>query len=140
MRAGLVVPRVKLLAGFGKARDTRARGRVAEKAASRWLRNGGFEIVATNYRAKPGEIDIIAREGECLCFIEIKARASDTFGSVLEAVPVRKQRRIARAASIFLAASEWTGPCRFDVLGIERRAGDWVFRLVRDAFWVREAR
>ena len=129
---------MRLLSGFGAAPDTRARGRLAEKAARKWLRRQGFEIITSNYRAKPGEIDLVAREGECLCFIEIKARSTHSFGSAFEAVPTSKQRRIARVASVYLLSSDWDGPCRFDVLGIEKTAGEWKFDLVRDAFDVPE--
>jgi putative endonuclease len=130
---------VKPLARFSLAGDTRARGRAGEEAACRWLRKSGFEIITTNYRTKPGEIDIIARDGEDLCFIEVKARASAGHGFALEAVPVAKQRRIIQAARVFLVDSGWDGPCRFDVLGLDRAAGEWEFSLVRDAFWVRES-
>ena len=124
---------------FGTAGSTRARGAVGEEAARQWLRSQGFQIVTSNYRVKPGEIDVIATEydGEAtyLCFIEIKARATDRFGSALAAVPVSKQQRISRAASAYLMGSAWDGPCRFDVLGLEKRNGSWNFELVRDAFW-----
>jgi putative endonuclease len=128
----------RLLSSFSSARDTRARGRAGERAAGRWLRRQGFEVVSTNFRAKPGEIDIIAREGDTLCFIEIKARANDRFGGALAAVPVTKQQRISRAASAYLMSCDWDGPCRFDVLGLEQRGKAWEFQLIRDAFWVGE--
>ena len=75
-------------------------------------------------------------DGHCLCFIEIKARASERFGSPFEAVPASKQQRIVRAASIFLMTYPWHGPCRFDVLGLQESRGSWTFRLIRDAFRV----
>ncbi len=77
----------------------------------------------------------MAREGETLCFVEVKARTSDRYGPAVAAVGSVKRRRLARAAALYLVAHPWTGPCRFDVLGLDRRAdGDWEFTLVRDAF------
>lgn len=125
---------MKSLARFVAATHNRARGQVGERAAGKWLVRRGYEIVRSNYRTRSGEIDLIARDGECLCFIEIKARRGGGFGGPLAAVPPAKQRRIARAAAQFLSASGWAGPCRFDVLGLEGIGEQWRFRLVRDAF------
>jgi putative endonuclease len=127
---------VKSIRGFVTSASTRARGDAAERAAHRWLRRRGFEIIETNFRCREGEIDVIAVEHEVLCFIEIKARSSERFGSPLEAVAETKQRRIASAARAFLVARGWDGPCRFDVLGIQQRDGTWSFDLIRNAFWV----
>ena len=127
---------MRSFAAFGRAAHTRARGRIAEKEARRWLEREGFEIVAVNFATKVAEIDVVAREGETLCFIEVKARTGTGFGSAAEAVPPRKQLRIARAASLFLARSGWDGPCRFDVLAMDGNREEWRFDLVRDAFHV----
>lgn len=77
---------------------------------------------------------MVARDGDTLCFIEIKARATPRFGEAVEAVDARKQRRIARAAGLYLASSRWQGPCRFDVLGLDPSPDGWRFTLVKDAF------
>jgi putative endonuclease len=127
---------MRSIRGFVSSASARARGEAGERAAQRWLRRRGFEVVEVNFRSRRGEIDVIAIEGSCLCFIEIKARSSQRFGSPLEAVQERKQRRIARAAGIYLTERGWDGPCRFDVLGIQRVEGKWTFDLVRNAFWI----
>jgi putative endonuclease len=114
--------------------STHARGAAAEAAAADWLAGQGYEILQRNFDTPAGEIDVVAREGETLCFIEVKARAVPDCGSPLEAVDARRQRRLGRAAALYLAAHEWSGPCRFDVVGMEREAGRWRFELVRDAF------
>ena len=115
----------------------RAAGTAAEQAAATWLHRQGYDILLRNYRTKPGEIDLIATEAGTLCFLEIKARTGRGFGPAVGAVDLRKQHRIARAASVYLAQSGWTGPCRFDVLGLERRPnGAWTFDLIRDAFQI----
>lgn len=131
---------MRALRRFSTALSTRARGRVAEDAAQKWLRRQGFAIVATNYATKPGEIDVIATEGETLCFIEVKARQGSGFGHAAEAVSRRKQQRICNAASLYLSSSDWEGPCRFDVLAIDKSDRTWRFDLLRDAFRVPETR
>lgn len=113
---------------------TRARGRLGEDEAVGWLEGEGYEIVERNHENKAGEIDVIARDGETLCFIEVKARSSDAYGPAIAAVTPAKQRKIARAAALYLARRPTDAPCRFDVLGLDREGGRWRFTLVRDAF------
>lgn len=119
---------------FDRQPHTRARGRTAEAAAAAHLSRLGFEIVERNAVTEAGEIDIVAREGETLCFVEVKARKGGAYGPALEAVPRRKQQRIARAAALYLAAAGLEVPCRFDVLAMDRRGDGWTFTLIRDAF------
>jgi putative endonuclease len=121
---------------FERQAHNRGRGRSAEDDAERWLRRQGYRIVERNHVNKGGEIDLVAIEGDTLCFVEIKARGGPGFGSGLAAVDARKQRRLARAAALYLAAGGEQRPCRFDVLAMERAAGGWRFDLVRDAFSV----
>lgn len=113
----------------------RARGKVGEDDAVRWLESQGFRIVERNVVNHGGEIDLVAREGETLCFVEVKARATDAYGPAIAAVDFRKQRRISRAAALYLAMKGHRDtPCRFDVLGLDRSAGGWRYTLIRDAF------
>ncbi len=114
---------------------TRARGRAAEDQAVAWLERQGYRIEARNVVNPAGEIDVVARDGETLCFIEVKARATGSYGPAITAVDGRKQRRLARAAALHHALQRVEGPCRFDVVGMDREeGGDWVFTLIRDAF------
>ena len=121
---------------FSRETNTRARGRVGESAAEKWLQSEGFKIIERNAVTKTGEIDLIAQEGDTLCFIEVKARTSRQYGPAIAAVHVGKQRRLARAAALYLVRKPWTGPCRFDVLGMEKGDRGWNFQLIRDAFEV----
>lgn len=114
----------------------RARGASAEADAQRWLERHGYELVAVNAVTKVGEIDIIARNADTLCFIEVKARASLTFGPAMAAVDARKQRRLARAAAMWLAQNPYDGPCRFDVLGLDPAPDGWEYSMVKNAFEV----
>ena len=118
----------------GPGGHTRKRGSVAESAAVAWLEKRGYRVVARNATNHGGEIDLVALDGDCLCFIEVKARAGRRYGVSLEAVDARKQRRLTRAAALFLAAYEGDPECRFDVLGLDFGGAGWEFTLVRDAF------
>jgi putative endonuclease len=124
------------LQDFRRQAHTRARGRSAETSAVDWLERNGFSIRKRNHSTPAGEIDVVATEGETLCFIEIKARSGSTFGPAIAAVTPRKQRRLARAAALYLAFEPFSGPCRFDVLGLDSGSGGWEFTLVRNAFEV----
>lgn len=122
------------LEDFRGERHTRGRGRSGEDDGVRWLEARGFRIVARNVRLRIGELDVIAREGDTLCFVEIKARATVAFGGAVEAVTAAKQRQIAGAAALFLASHPHPGPCRFDVLAMDACRDGWRYTLIRDAF------
>lgn len=115
--------------------STRARGREGEEEAVGWLERAGYRILARNLVNHGGEIDVVARDGDTLCFVEIKARLTDAYGPAIEAVDAQKQRRLSRAAALYLVAQDpGDAPCRFDVLGLDWIGGEWRFTLVRDAF------
>jgi putative endonuclease len=107
-------------------------GEKSEDAACRFLKTRGYDIVARNWRARVGEIDIIAREGDVLAFVEVKARSGDGFGGPEAAVHRNKQRRIILTAMAFVAATRCDLPMRFDVVAIQPGR----VRLHRDAFQV----
>ena len=110
---------------------TSARGRAFEERAARELVRRGYRIVARNYRCRVGEIDLIARDGDTLVFVEVRSRASGAHGSALATVDVRKQARIARVAEHYVAAEKPRfATCRFDVVGVT--GGELI--VVRDAF------
>jgi putative endonuclease len=125
---------VRQLEAFVRPAHNRARGSAAEAAAVAWLETHGYAVIERNARTDAGEIDLVARDGGTLCFIEVKARAGDLFGPAIAAVDRRKQRRLGRAASLYLAWKGLDVPCRFDVLGLDRREDGWSITLVQDAF------
>lgn len=79
-----------------------------------------MRILARNYRCRSGEIDVVARDGEALVFVEVKERRSASHGTAVEAVTAQKRARVVRAARIY-AASEGLSeaPVRFDVVAID---------------------
>jgi len=94
-------------------------GKTGEDLACRELERRGYAIVARRYRCRVGEIDIIARDGATLVFVEVKARDGRAFGGAAEAVTTQKQRRIARLALDYVMRHHLTNrPCRFDVVSI----------------------
>lgn len=95
-----------------------AQGAACEALAWQHLRALGYVLVGRQVRVKGGEIDIIARDGEVLCFIEVRSRTTAAFGHPLETIDAGKQQRIARAAACYLADHPHAGPCRFDAVGI----------------------
>ncbi|MEM9291124.1 MAG: YraN family protein [Acidobacteriota bacterium] len=124
---------------FAAQPHRRARGGVGEAFARQWLEAQGVRIVAANVHTRVGEIDLVALEGETLCFVEVKARSDSSFGPAVAAVDAPKQRRLARCAALYLQRHPHDGPCRFDVLGLDadpRAAGGWRVSWVQDAFQV----
>jgi len=95
-------------------------GQWGETLALNHLVRRGYTVVATNYRKRFGEIDIIARDKDILVFVEVKCRSKLTFGSPLEAVDRRKQQRMCRVAMEYMQSHK-CGECnaRFDVIAVQ---------------------
>lgn len=119
---------------FRSHADPSGRGRSAEDDAVAWLERQGYRPIARNARTAAGEIDLVADDDGTLCFVEVKARSTAEFGPAVAAVGAAKQRRLRRAAAMWLAMHPCEAPCRFDVLGLDAAADGWEFTLVRDAF------
>jgi putative endonuclease len=114
----------------------RRTGQVGEDAAVERLVADGWQIVARNWRTRRGEIDIVAREGEWLVFVEVRARRTKAGGAPFggrpeESVTAKKQLQLARMAEEYLFAMRWDGPWRADVVAIELDARDGVARYTR---------
>ncbi len=101
-------------------RDRLALGQLGEDLACRELRRRGYAILARRYRTRIGELDIVARDGETVVFVEVKARATDRCGAPAEAVTPAKQRKLALMAADYLARRRLGDtPCRFDVVAVD---------------------
>lgn len=100
------------------------RGKLGEDSAANFLEAKGYAIVARNFRIRSAEIDIIAREGDVLIFVEVKARSNVRHGLPSEAVTLRKQKKIIEAAGVFLQDENFCDcACRFDVVEVFLRGG-----------------
>lgn len=110
-------------------------GRWGEERACDFLRRGGFEVVERNFRTPLGEIDLIARRGGILAFVEVKTRRSAAFGAPQEAVTPRKQRQIIRAAQWYLARVRCRNlQPRFDVVAVWACGAEPLIEHIADAF------
>lgn len=90
-----------------------------EELAASYLEQAGLKIVARNYRCRGGEVDIIARDGKTLVFVEVKSRRNLAYGVPQLAVTPFKQRQISKAALTWLAKNRQQDvPARFDVIAI----------------------
>ena len=111
-------------------------GSLGESLARGALEREGYAILATRYRTRAGELDIVARDGRCLVFVEVKARRHAERGSPAEAVTPAKQRRVAAMARDFLARHQTDATeCRFDVVAVLLGEGERpVIHIIRNAF------
>ncbi|WP_148716706.1 YraN family protein [Chitinolyticbacter meiyuanensis] len=102
------------------------RGAAAEARAAAYLQRQGLRIVERNWRCRRGEIDLIARDGNTLVFVEVRARASRSFGGAAASITATKRARIIAAAEHYLLGVRPTPPCRFDAVCIDGDALDWL--------------
>lgn len=110
-------------------------GGKGEDLAVNLLKNNGYKILYRNYKTKLGEIDIIAKDKGVICFVEVKTRRSDRFGSGSEAVFKAKQRQIAKAALSFLKEKGFLDKrARFDVVSLDLSSLEPELDLIKDAF------
>jgi putative endonuclease len=94
-------------------------GRKAEDLAAAFLQAKGLTIIEKNFLAKVGEIDIVAKDGDEIVFVEVRARASSEYGGAAASVGGVKRRKLIKAAQLWLQARNWDGACRFDVVAVE---------------------
>ena len=123
-----------------KSRQSKGLGGEGEDLAVEYLCLHGFKIVARNVRYKVGEIDVIAKRGEELHFIEVKSRSNGSLISPLEAVTPAKIKKLKRAAQMYLLdrrnrfKESKLPPCIFSVIGINYVGGEPQIECVLDAF------
>ncbi len=99
--------------------ERQRRGAQAEERAARYLERQGLDILARNFRTRMGEIDLVARDGHTLVFVEVRLRVSRAFGGAQASVDARKQARVVAAARLYLSRLKAEPPCRFDVVTFE---------------------
>lgn len=105
---------------FGRRRAAHLRlGRRGERLARALLRRLGLDVLTTNYRTAQGEVDIVARAGTTLCFVEVKTRHRQVHARPADAVGREKRRRIMRAARRYRRELGWPAvPHRYDIVEI----------------------
>jgi putative endonuclease len=108
------------------------RGAAAEKLAAAFLEQEGLRILERNYRCRFGEIDLVARSGQQLVFVEVRARRSEEFGGAAGSITSAKRRRLVAAARHYLATHRVDRACRFDVVLV--RGGEGGIEWLANAF------
>ncbi|MEQ9100529.1 MAG: YraN family protein [Imperialibacter sp.] len=94
-------------------------GKKGEIIATDHLRKAGYEIIAKNYRAGRGEIDIIAKLSATLIFVEVKTRSNGKFGYPEEAVTQKKADKLIETAQAYMEEVNWEGNIRFDIISVD---------------------
>ncbi|HOF05578.1 MAG TPA: YraN family protein [Syntrophales bacterium] len=119
-------------------RERISTGRLGEDIAARYLARCGYEILARNWQCPLGELDIVARDGGTLVFVEVRSRRSDSFGTPLESVGRVKQRKLSLVAACYLNSHGLVNAAaRFDVAAVKLLPAGPEVELIRDAFDVR---
>ncbi len=117
------------------SKESSTQGKRGEIIACKSIKRNGYKVIEKNFRTRFSEIDIIAEDKECVCFIEVKSRSSIDYGYPEEFVTKDKQERIIRAALIYVGEKNlWSKQLRFDVISINLETEE--IRLMKDAFEV----
>ncbi len=115
-------------------------GALGEEAAALALKKRGYKIIERNYRSKMGEIDIIAKDGEYTCFVEVRLRKTNTFGSPADSINEGKRNRIIKTAQLYsIEKGICDTPMRFDAVLInaiteEESLKNIHLEIIKDAF------
>ena len=110
-------------------------GESGESLAVKLLKKDGYKIIERNYRCKLGEIDIIAKDGDVLTFVEVKARRADEFEGPKSAVTPKKKRKISMVALHYLKETEQMDKkARFDVVAIRSFPEHPDAQIIKNAF------
>ncbi|MCX5705264.1 MAG: YraN family protein [Candidatus Omnitrophica bacterium] len=110
-------------------------GLVGEEAAVAFLKEKGYRILERNFKCRLGEVDIVARDNETYCFVEVKTRSSEDFGLPQEAVSRQKQAQISKAALHYLKTKKlFEKSARFDVVSVLYKDDVPKIDLIENAF------
>lgn len=117
------------------SKDNLNLGILSEEKAAEFLKVNGYKILVRNYKTRLGEVDIIAKDKDTICFVEVKSRSSDRFGFAKEAVSRLKQKQISRVALSFLKEKKLLDKkARFDVVALDNYGSGEKISLIKDAF------
>ena len=103
--------------------STLAIGKTGENAAFNYLKKHRYKILERNFRKPFGELDIVARKGDTVVFVEVKTRHGNEFGLPCESVTPAKQRRIVRAAYAYISENGIDANYRFDIIEVYHTNG-----------------
>lgn len=109
-------------------------GNIGEIRAQNYLKEKGYTLLNTNWKAGKLELDIIAKHLDWLVVIEVKTRSTDTFEHPEEAITVRKIRNLVNAAHEYILQHDWHGNTRFDVISVIPYGQEFRIEHIEDAF------
>ena len=110
-------------------------GKYGESLALKKIEGLGYQCICRNYRCSLGEIDLIAKDGDTLVFLEIKTRKGKSLGYAKEAVDRRKIRKLSKIALAYMKEMNWShAKSRFDVIAINIHQGHPEIELIKNAF------
>ena len=111
-------------------------GAAGEDLAVSKLKKMGYKILERNFRCRLGEIDVIARDGDSLVFVEVRTRSMPSFGDPAESISWQKRRKITRLAGWYVSAKKWeTFPVRFDVVAVDLAGPSPRIDVLQGAFY-----
>ncbi|MDP1672670.1 MAG: YraN family protein [Burkholderiales bacterium] len=110
------------------------RGEAAEALAATFVESRGLRIVARNYRCRHGELDLVARDGDTLVFIEVRRRSGNAFGGAAASINAAKREKLLKTAHHYLAGLAAAPACRFDavLLSGEPPRIDWLLNVIEE--------
>ncbi len=113
----------------------RDKGSRFEGMAADWLKARGLQLLERNYHCRQGEIDLILLDGDCICFVEVKYRASRAFGGASHSIPRAKQQKLLLAAEHYLARHprHRERPQRIDALLLQQNGKELDIEWIRNA-------
>jgi putative endonuclease len=114
-------------------KSTQKSGAAAEDLAADYLIQHKLKIIERNYRCRHGEIDLIAKDGAALVFVEVRLRSPGNFGGAAASITPAKQQKILATARHYLSAQSGLPPCRFDVLLLDGLSADKI-EWIKNAF------
>jgi putative endonuclease len=109
-------------------------GKQGELEATRHLREQGYEIMFRNYRYQHAEIDLIAKKGKLLVFVEVKTRTNLSYGNPEEFVSYTKAKLVMKAAEQYIFANDWQYDIRFDIIAVTIAGSELRIKHIEDAF------
>ena len=110
-------------------------GKLGEELAVRKIKSLGYKRITRNYRCPLGEVDLIAKDGDCLVFIEIKTRKGKSLGYVKEAIDKRKKRQLSKVALAYMKSMNCCDvESRFDVVAVSLKEGKEQIEVIKNAF------
>lgn len=109
-------------------------GQIGEIRAREFLENNEYEIIKVNYYTTFGEIDLIALNDNCLCFVEVRLKSDKYLIHPFESITKKKKRNIINSANYYVLENNADLQIRFDVLGIIKKDDNFEFELLKNAF------